>query len=56
MLRVTPHAGVWIEIYLQEKRSVLNCVTPHAGVWIEILRQTLIKILLFGHAPRGRVD
>ena len=35
-LIVTPHAGVWIEIYKTGASASLPQVTPHAGVWIEI--------------------
>ena len=35
--KVTPYAGVWIEIgYLQTKNAHVK-VTPYAGVWIEIV-------------------
>ena len=32
---VTPHVGVWIETYQQEKQKKCSKVTPHVGVWIE---------------------
>ena len=35
--KVTPLAGVWIEIKLQKENEKLIAVTPLAGVWIEIL-------------------
>ena len=35
-MSVTPHAGVWIEIYDGVAPYVLATVTPHAGVRIEI--------------------
>ena len=38
---VTPLAGVWIEIDLNEVQNVVNVVTPLAGVWIEILAEIL---------------
>ena len=34
---VAPHAGAWIEIYLQSPAPALVSVAPHAGAWIEIL-------------------
>ncbi len=35
--RVTPHAGVWIEIIIANRDIKMDIpVTPHAGVWIEI--------------------
>ena len=36
MLRVTPLAGVWIEINTIREEHNENRVTPLAGVWIEI--------------------
>ena len=36
-LRVTPFAGVWIEIGVTTVEAALNDVTPFAGVWIEIV-------------------
>ena len=33
---VTPHVGVWIEIFDHLKITELHTVTPHVGVWIEI--------------------
>ena len=35
--RVTPFAGVWIEILKEIVMNVYREVTPFAGVWIEIL-------------------
>ena len=35
-IRVTPFAGVWIEIRKTEVYSQTTEVTPFAGVWIEI--------------------
>ena len=34
--KVTPFAGVWIEICLGSFHDVSVKVTPFAGVWIEI--------------------
>ena len=34
--KVTPHAGVWIEIPSSGRTERAKRVTPHAGVWIEI--------------------
>ena len=36
MLRVTPYAGVWIEIKRIWNGIYCFRVTPYAGVWIEI--------------------
>ena len=36
MTRVTPFAGVWIEIHPSISKSYISLVTPFAGVWIEI--------------------
>ena len=36
--KVTPFAGVWIEISFCRIVWVICCVTPFAGVWIEILQ------------------
>ncbi len=33
---VTPLAGVWIEIYVEEADGQYGIVTPLAGVWIEM--------------------
>ena len=35
-VRVTPFAGVWIEIGWHSRVDVAARVTPFAGVWIEI--------------------
>ena len=35
-MTVTPHAGVWIEIFIVAAIFSHMWVTPHAGVWIEI--------------------
>ena len=34
---VTPHVGVWIEIFDHISATVGTGVTPHVGVWIEII-------------------
>ena len=36
-VNVTPLAGVWIEIALEDALSARDSVTPLAGVWIEII-------------------
>ena len=38
--KVTPFAGVWIEIAKLQKRRNSIRVTPFAGVWIEIVLLT----------------
>ena len=35
--RVTPHEGVWIEIFSLPASFLELHVTPHEGVWIEML-------------------
>ena len=42
-VRVTPYAGVWIEIRLATLYRCQNRVTPYAGVWIEIEQYILTK-------------
>ena len=37
-IRVTPLAGVWIEINISAFFSAIFSVTPLAGVWIEIVK------------------
>ncbi len=48
MLRVTPYAGVWIEIGIRQYVKMTVDVTPYAGVWIEIIsrksRQRYLKV------------
>ena len=36
-MKVTPFAGVWIEIAPGDHSTVDAPVTPFAGVWIEIM-------------------
>ena len=38
--------GVWIEIYIAEKQSLIEKVTPLVGVWIEItyVREILLSV------------
>ena len=36
-IRVTPYAGVWIEISVGIFERFKVSVTPYAGVWIEII-------------------
>ena len=54
--KVTPHAGVWIEIDLYTTRSKRADVTPHAGVWIEIWDSWACPPRRASHPPRGGVD
>ena len=35
-MRVTPRAGVWIEMMTVQSIIAKHIVTPRAGVWIEI--------------------
>ena len=39
-IRVTPRAGVWIEITAFILLVIAQTVTPRAGVWIEISYQS----------------
>ena len=39
---VTPYAGVWIEIFLNDAVEHDQYVTPYAGVWIEIFYITFL--------------
>jgi len=32
---VAPHAGAWIETFLDQYGSMVRFVAPHAGAWIE---------------------
>ena len=54
MLRVTPHAGVWIEIISELYLLLSVVVTPRAGVWIEIVI-TGSGSLTSGVTPRAGV-
>ena len=54
--KVTPLAGVWIEIP-PSRRTIMSCtVTPLAGVWIEIGVAAVIIGGIWCHTPRGCVD
>ena len=39
MDKVTPYAGVWIEIHTHICLYQWGLVTPYAGVWIEITKE-----------------
>ena len=41
-VKVTPFAGVWIEIRLNVSDWVHQTVTPFAGVWIEMVSPLLL--------------
>ena len=56
MLRVTPFAGVWIEIGRKSGIWQRKSVTPFAGVWIEINFGELPVVSVFSHSLRGSVD
>ena len=53
---VAPHAGAWIETPPQSGLARNKRVAPHAGAWIETLIAIYRALLVFGRAPRGRVD
>ena len=56
-LKVTPLAGVWIEIRRPWAASATwRTVTPLAGVWIEMLLASSINTMVTGHSPCGSVD
>ena len=52
---VTPLAGVWVEIVLNEAIEALIPVTPLAGVWVEITGVDVFGLLYHGHSPCGSV-
>ena len=54
--RVTPLAGVWIEIHKQAHLYQGGGVTPLAGVWIEIPLREELNLKPYRHSPRGSVD
>ena len=54
--KVTPYAGVWIEIYAIAYKSGSVKVTPYAGVWIEMIFKIKLKKLGKSHSLRGSVD
>ena len=41
LVKVTPYAGVWIEIIWGNEDIRNRFVTPYAGVWIEISIKTV---------------
>ena len=45
-VKVTPHAGVWIETDIAAELSPSAFVTPHAGVWIETHPTTPLRNLM----------
>jgi len=53
---VAPHAGAWIETVYDGKTKQEIMVAPHAGAWIETSYSTTVPVVVFGRAPRGRVD
>ena len=56
MTKVTPCAGVWIEICLCRMDSVGLYVTPCAGVWIEISGASASDAGSGCHSLCGSVD
>ena len=54
--KVTPLAGVWIEICLLGQGCNHPRVTPLAGVWIEISVSFESNLIMSSHSPRGSVD
>ena len=53
--RVTPFAGVWIEIDHTGNNKWDDAVTPFAGVWIEMVRTRWHWIKHCRHSLRGSV-
>ncbi len=49
--RVTPCAGVWIEILKAKGEIPFSEVTPCAGVWIEIIIEQFSILILFVSLP-----
>ena len=49
--RVTPLAGVWIEIAIYRIRHGADWVTPLAGVWIEIPAERPFRGLGYASLP-----
>ena len=52
--KVTPYAGVWIEIGHHQHWFFLRQVTPYAGVWIEIVF-TFPRLMEAGVTPYAGV-
>ena len=44
ILKVTPYAGVWIEIISPTCFCGIRVVTPYAGVWIEIFESLACSV------------
>ena len=55
LVRVTPLAGVWVEIYPDSEPGFTVCVTPLAGVWVEILTPPVLIMVTIRHSPCGSV-
>ena len=55
-LKVTPLAGVWIEISMPTQDDTKDTVTPLAGVWIEINIKSERRYTNGSHSPCGSVD
>ena len=56
LFKVTPYAGVWIEIARAFDAYKKMSVTPYAGVWIEIPALLRLKDCYTRHSLRGSVD
>ena len=56
LMKVTPYAGVWIEMLYWHFKLHWSTVTPYAGVWIEIWRYLLRLDRMLRHSLRGSVD
>ena len=54
--RVTPFAGVWIEIPDPQTPIKVLIVSPFAGVWIEIIHWLELMEYRMSHSLRGSVD
>ena len=54
--RVTPFAGVWIEMISEVTNGQIFGVTPFAGVWIEMNNPINGLEVPNGHSLRGSVD
>ena len=53
---VAPLAGAWIETSRLYRCIRVYAVAPLAGAWIETAAAGRDVLMVFGRAPRGRVD
>ncbi len=53
---VAPHAGAWIETFVDQRQVTTEKVAPHAGAWIETVDNQYVVSASAGRTPRGCVD